>query len=75
VLGGDASKHIIMPDQLRALSGKSTPSAVRRWARTQNIRTKDGANGPWTTLDALNESLGIGVVARRKEGYRPDEVI
>ncbi|MGO4703273.1 hypothetical protein [Dyella sp. 2RAB6] len=64
-----------MPGQLRELSGKTTPSAVRRWARTQNIRIKDGANGPWTTLDALNESLGVGVVARRSESYRPDEVI
>ena len=75
MLGGDASKHIILPAQLRELSGKSTPSAVRRWARTQNIRIKEGANGPWTTLDALNESLGLGMSARRNGSYRPDEVI
>lgn len=75
MLGGDASKHIIMPAQLRELSGKTTPAAVRRWARTQNIRVKDGGNGPWTTLEALNESLGIGLVARRVGSYRPEEVI
>lgn len=33
---------------------------VERWAREQGIRYKyDGKGGIWTTLDALNQALGI----------------
>jgi hypothetical protein len=51
--------HIVAPEVLRKLSGKRTESAVRRWASRQGIPVKEGANGPWTTIQALNASLGI----------------
>lgn len=51
--------HIVDAELLRMLSGKRTEAAVRRWARRQGIAIKDGANGPWTTIQALNASLGL----------------
>lgn len=51
--------HIVDAELLRVLSGKLTEAAVRRWARRQGIATKDGANGPWTTIQAVNASLGV----------------
>lgn len=51
--------HIVDAELLRTLSGKRTEAAVRRWACRQGIAIKDGADGPWTTIQALNASLGI----------------
>lgn len=35
-------------------------ATVERWARDQGIRYRyDAKGGIWTTLDALNEALGI----------------
>jgi hypothetical protein len=64
---------IIDPERLKRISGKSSPAAVRRWARDQGIKFKDGAKGPWTTVDAINISLGIA--ARKAENYRPEDVL
>ncbi len=55
--------HIVDAELLRVLSGKRTEAAVRRWARRQGIAIKDGANGPWTTIHALNASLGINAAS------------
>ena len=63
--------HIFDAELLRTLSGKRTESAVRRWARRQGIPTKDGANGPWTTIQAVNASLGIAE-AGSDVAYSPD---
>jgi hypothetical protein len=51
--------HIVDAKLLRTLSGKRTEAAVRRWASRQGIAIKDGADGPWTTIQAVNASLGI----------------
>jgi hypothetical protein len=51
--------HIVDAELLRTLSGKRTEAAIRRWARRQGIAIKDGAEGPWTTIQAVNASLGI----------------
>ena len=51
--------HIVDSELLRALSGKRTEAAVRRWASQQGIAIKNGADGPWTTIQAVNASLGI----------------
>lgn len=52
--------HILDADQLKALSGKKTNAAIHRWASTHGIRLLDGADGPWTTLEAVNAALGVG---------------
>ena len=75
MLGGDVSKHIILPEVLKKLSGKSSAAAVRRWAQSQNIRIKEGGDGPWTTLEAVNESMGVGLANKRVGAYRPDDVL
>jgi hypothetical protein len=53
------NQHIVDAELLRTLSGKRTEAAIRRWARRQGIAIKDGAEGPWTTIQAVNASLGI----------------
>ena len=41
-------------------------------ANNQGIRTLDGADGPWTTHEAINEALGIG--SANESPYRPDDI-
>jgi hypothetical protein len=65
--------HIVDAELLRTLSGKQTEAAVRRWARRQGIATKDGADGPWTTLDAVNQSLGLH--RNNQHSYKPEDVL
>ncbi|QAU25343.1 hypothetical protein EO087_01675 [Dyella sp. M7H15-1] len=57
--------------QLRELSGKSTATAIKRWASQQGIRVLDGAEGPWTTIEALNAALGVKE-ASNDQAYSPD---
>jgi hypothetical protein len=65
--------HIVDADLLRTLSGKRTEAAIRRWARRQGIAIKDGAEGPWTTIQAVNASLGINQ-AGNDDAYSGDIV-
>jgi hypothetical protein len=64
---------IVGAEQLRTISGKRTASAVRRWANTQGIHVRDGKDGPWTTVQAINTALGIASTYDNK--YRPEDVI
>lgn len=64
---------IVDAEQLRQLSGKHNRSAIRRWASQQGIRVLDGDNGPWTTIDALNQ--GLGVSSANEEPYDPAKVL
>lgn len=64
-LGSDAEStsnngRIVTTKIMRALSGKHTAAALRKWASGQGIPTLQGANGPFTTMDALNHALGLG---------------
>lgn len=68
-----ANPHIVEAQQLRAMSGKRTAAAVRRWASTQGIRVRDGKDGPWTTVEAINAALGVG--SSNDPAYRADEVL
>lgn len=63
---------IIDNETLRKLSGKEAPSAVHRWAEAQGIRTLQGAGGPFTTQEALNQAMGIGRSTQRE--YRPEDI-
>lgn len=65
--------HIIDAEQLRAMSGKRTAAAVRRWASAQGIRVRDGKGGPWTTVEAVNAALGVG--SANESAYKADEVL
>jgi len=59
--------------ELRKISGKHQPSAVERWLRQQGIAYKLSASGPWTTIDAVNASLGAGAAkAGNDDGYAAD---
>lgn len=68
----EAATHIVDAETLRKLSGKHSASAVRRWANRQGIRTLEGAEGPWTTTDAVNKALGVG--SANDPVYRPDDI-
>ena len=64
--------HIVKPAMLRELSGKDKASAVRKWANRQGIRTLEGAEGPWTTEEAINRALGVG--SANEPVYNPDDI-
>jgi hypothetical protein len=65
--------HIIDASELRRLSGRQQPAAIKRWASSQGIPVSDGADGPWTTLEALNKALGVSSAAN-DHAYSPDIV-
>jgi len=65
--------HIIDAEQLRTISGKRTAPALRRWAHKYGIRVLDGKEGPWTTVEAINQALGLGATAS-ETAYAPDIV-
>lgn len=66
--------HIIDAAELRRLSGLQQPAAVKRWASTQGIRTRDSAEGPWTTLEAINAAMGVES-AGNDDAYRPEDLL
>lgn len=71
-------------DDLRRLSRlgeRATLASVERWAKRVRIRYQyDGRGGIWTTVDALNEALGLsgGLSATRRpendHEYTPDMI-
>ncbi|MGE7139184.1 hypothetical protein ACQKIE_16275 [Luteibacter sp. NPDC031894] len=69
-----SNSHIIDAAELRRLSGLQQPAAVKRWASTQGIRVRDGAEGPWTTVEAINAALGVGS-AGNDDAYRPEDLL
>lgn len=66
-----SNPHILDAKQLKALTGKKTAAALHRWASAQGIRLLDGADGPWTTLEAVNAALGVSS-ASNDRAYSPD---
>ena len=58
-------------EDLRRISGRRNASAIRRWARVQGIKLLDGAAGPWTTIDAVNQAMGLNHSAN-DPGYGAD---
>lgn len=66
-----SNPHILDAEQLKALSGKKTAAAVHRWAKARGIHVLDGAEGPWTTLEAVNAALGVSS-ASNDRAYSPD---
>lgn len=64
--------HLIDAETLRKLSGKRSSSAVRKWANRQGIKTLEGAEGPWTTTEAVNKALGVG--SANDPAYQPDQI-
>lgn len=68
-----ANDHIVDSVELRRLSGLQQPAAVKRWATTRGIRVCDGADGPWTTIEAINKALGVSS-ASNDHTYSPDIV-
>jgi hypothetical protein len=65
--------HIIDAAELRRQSGLTQHAAVKRWASAQGIRVFDGADGPWTTIEAVNKALGVSS-ASNDHAYSPDIV-
>jgi hypothetical protein len=44
---------------LQRLSGFERRADVERWAETAGVPVKPCRGGVWTTLDALNQALGL----------------
>lgn len=55
-----ALAQILSFEDLRSISRRRRLADVERWAIAQGIPFKyDACGGIWTTLDAVNESLGV----------------
>lgn len=53
---------------------RPTLATVIRWANGCGIRfLYDGSGGIWTTMDALNEALGLATTKQHLEPYDPDD--
>lgn len=52
-----------------------TLATLERWAKKIGLRySYDGRGGIWTTVDALNEVVGIRPASNDDEPYSPDIV-
>jgi hypothetical protein len=57
-----ALESILFFEDLQAISRRKRLADVVRWAIAQEIPFKyDGRGGVWTTIDALNSSMGVVV--------------
>ena len=54
-------------DALSRLAGYTQPAALEAWCDRQGIRYFRGRRGIWTTLDAVNQALGIGGDAEKSK--------
>jgi hypothetical protein len=78
-MGKPADVHpgIVPFEDLQALchpDGKPRRATVEAWARKQGIPYKyDGQGGIWTTIEAVNASLGIG--AANDHSPYPNDII
>lgn len=61
-------------EDLQKLTGYTRPADVERCLKGQGIPYKRGKDGIWTTLEAVNASLGIAPPGN-DDAYRPDQVI
>jgi hypothetical protein len=62
--------RILSLADLRKISGLHQPAAIERWMRREGIAFKSSANGPWTTIDAVNAALGAGAATTATDdGY------
>jgi hypothetical protein len=50
---------LINTDQLKQLTGYTRSGDIERCLDSQGVKYLHGKNGPITTLDALNNALGI----------------
>jgi hypothetical protein len=69
-----ALNQILSFQDLRVISRRRRLAEVERWALEQQIPFKyDARGGIWTTLDAVNASLGVVVMTRlTDQAYPPD---
>ena len=51
--------------ELQRLSGYERRADVERWAASIGLPTKPCRGGVWTTVEAINQSLGVMTAARR----------
>lgn len=60
---------------VRPLGGLPRAATVVRWAKKNHVRLlEDGAGGVFTTVDALNAALGLGLGAGMKDGGAEDRL-
>lgn len=59
---------------LQRISGYERRADVERWAERNGIALKACRGGVWTTVDALNQALGIVQAGHDAEPYPADVV-
>ncbi|MFD2112064.1 hypothetical protein [Thiorhodococcus fuscus] len=48
-------------EDLQRFTGYQRPADIERWCQQNGVRYFRGRIGIWTTLDAVNAALGIGL--------------
>ena len=70
-----ALDQILFFEDLRIISQRRRLAEVERWAIDQQIPFKyDGRGGIWTTLDAVNASLGVVIGSRAAQQPYPLDI-
>jgi hypothetical protein len=57
----DRSAHpgALNTEDLSRLIGYEQPAALEKWCRENGVRFFRGRRGIWTTMDAVNQALGV----------------
>ena len=71
-----ALDSILFFEDLQVISRRKRLADVEKWATEQEIPFKyDAKGGIWTTIDAVNASMGVRTVDRRDWAYSPDIIV
>ncbi len=67
---------IIAFDELKTITGYKRRGDVERCLRDQGIKVFCSKNGPWTTVDLVNQAGGFKQTAANDDDqYRPEDLI
>lgn len=69
------SSSVLVFKDLQAITGYTRRSDVERSLRSQGIRVFLGKDGPWTTIDLINNAGGISPGTPANDTYDPEAVL
>lgn len=52
---------VLSCEDLKGITGYQRPGDVARCLREQGVRVFHGRNGPWTTIDLINQAGGLEI--------------
>lgn len=67
-----SAARVLEFEELQRITGYTRRAEVERTLRSQGIKIFAGRNGPWTTVDLINQAGGIRTAGN--DNYGPDIV-